>query len=140
AELAREGARTSPARRRDVRREDARPSIRRANLKGFRRGVQICVLRARGAHGIFALPVILTRTAFLRLFGMAAVGLRIEPAIAVSAFRPEEALAAHFHPLVGDDFRVTTDSSRLTMRLAKVRERPLTKNVAQFSLTFHGPA
>ena len=28
----------------------------------------------------------------------------------------------------------------MTLRLAKVRERPLTKNVAQFSLTFHGPA
>jgi hypothetical protein len=83
--------------------------------------------------------VIVSRAAFLRLAGLACVGVRVEPVAASSDVRLDEAEASHFQRHVGDAFTVFPEdgSAPLRMTLKKVVEEPLTHNVAQFSLAFH---
>jgi hypothetical protein len=98
--------------------------------------------------------VTVTRAAFLRLCGMALAGARLEPRLlagsatvavssgAAGAFRVADATASHFLPLVDQPFAVAALDSSAPARLllAGITERPMTKNVAQFSLLFHGPS
>ena len=73
---------------------------------------------------------------------MALAGVRLDPGVAfTSGLRVGGAEASQFQPFVGDAFSIyPAGASRVRVRLAKLAERPLTGNVAQFSLVFHGPS
>ena len=84
-----------------------------------------------------------TRADFLRLLCLAIAGARIDPAAAFApSFRIERAEPSQFQPHIGDRFSVTPQdgSSRARLTLATIVERPVTGNVAQFSLVFDGPS
>jgi hypothetical protein len=85
--------------------------------------------------------VLVTRAAFLRVFGLAFAGVRLDPAAACApSFRVDRAEPSHFQALIGDSFAVRPqDGSRRRLTLARISERPHTRNVAQFSLVFDGP-
>lgn len=85
--------------------------------------------------------MIVTRTAFLRLFSMALVGVRVRPALLASGFRLDRADASHFQPYVGHAFLISPEdgSPRVRVTLTKIVEQPVTNGVAQFILIFHGP-
>lgn len=79
------------------------------------------------------------------LAGSGAPGLKAATAAATSDRQPfgvAEATASRFLPLVDQPFAIATTESSAPARLmlAKVSERPMTKNVERFSLIFHGPA
>jgi hypothetical protein len=71
---------------------------------------------------------------------MAIAGARIDPIPIAPGFRLDRADAAHFQPHLGDDFSVlpTDGSARVRVRLAKVLEKPPTRDVSRFTLIFHG--
>lgn len=86
--------------------------------------------------------MVVTRAGFLRLLGFAIAGVRIDPAAAFTpSFRIDRAEPSQFQPHIGDRFSVTPQggSSRARLTLATIVERPVTRNVAQFSLVFNGP-
>jgi hypothetical protein len=86
--------------------------------------------------------VVVTRADFLRLLGFAIAGARIDPAAAFApSFRIERAEPSQFQPHIGDRFSVTPQdgSSRVRLTLASIVERPVSRNIAQFSLVFDGP-
>ena len=95
-----------------------------------------------------------SRVAFLKAFGTAVLGIRVgaralvdaataEPSpLAIgrltSRLRLDDATAALFLPHLNTEFVMRSPSGqRAQMSLAKVLERPLTRNVEQFSLIFH---
>jgi len=73
---------------------------------------------------------------------MAVAGARIDPAAPFTAsFHVEAAEPSHFRALVGDSFTVfPREGTRRRLRLARITERPLTRNVAQFQLVFDAPS
>ena len=85
---------------------------------------------------------------------MAIAGARVQPRLLAAAattgattsdsqpFRVADATASRFFPLVDQPFAVSAAESPAARRLllTKVSERAMTKDVAQFSLIFHGPA
>ena len=64
----------------------------------------------------------------------------LSPQIEALRLRVRAFVEEHVLPLEADRENFSEHENIPEPRLAKVRERPLTKNVAQFSLTFHGPA
>jgi hypothetical protein len=98
--------------------------------------------------------VSISRSAFLKLCGSALVGAGVDARVAealMSDGRPagrrlsgdldvQDATASIFLPHVHTAFRLTSASGdRVRVTLAEVAERPVTRNVEQFSLIFHAP-
>jgi hypothetical protein len=97
-----------------------------------------------------------SRATFLKAFGTAIVGAGVDARTLLASaaglsnvsapssagpFRLHDARAAIFQPHANTPFAVrSADGARVRMVLAKVAERPITKNVEQFSLIFHAPA
>jgi hypothetical protein len=83
----------------------------------------------------------MTRGAFIRLVAMGLAGARLDlraftaPTVAI-----EDAGADMFRPFLDEAFVVSGAGGTDRLVLAKIRELPLTRNVAQFSLIFHAPA
>jgi len=99
----------------------------------------------------------ISRAAFIRACGGLLLGAQVEPlalleAAAQPSAGPERASAGGrfglhdadarmFRPHLNTAFRVrSSDGTRVRLVLAEVVERPLTRNVEQFSLIFHAPA
>ena len=87
----------------------------------------------------FRPTVIVTRTVFLRLIGVAIAGTRLDPVAFAAGFSLDAADASHFQPLVGQTFSVFPESGsmRARLRLEKVIDGPPSKAFSQFSLIFH---
>ena len=86
--------------------------------------------------------MLVTRAVFLRIFGMAVAGARIDPIAFASRPGFEAAGPSQFQPLVGETFTVFPgDGSPVArVRLANVEERPPSTQVTQFSLIFQATA
>lgn len=97
-----------------------------------------------------------SRSTFLKAFGAAIVGAGVDARTLVASAAglsnvPElpraggrfgllDAEAGHFRPHLNTSFAVrSTDGASARLVLAEVAERPLTRNVEQFSLIFHAP-
>jgi hypothetical protein len=84
--------------------------------------------------------VVVSRAAFLRVIGLASLGMGLEPRVLVAA-APAPLDADRFRPLVGDAFSLAAESGpTLPVTLVKIVERPIANHVEQFMLLFHGPA
>ena len=83
--------------------------------------------------------MLVTRAVFLRIFGMAVAGARIDPIAFASRPGFEAAGPSQFQPLVGETFTVFPgDGSPVArVRLAEIVEHPPSKHFTQFSLIFH---
>jgi hypothetical protein len=85
----------------------------------------------------------ISRAEFLKACGIAL----LSPGVSSAAFldvrlvRLQDVTAALFRPHLGSEFAIRTPlGTRSRFVLAEVTERPLIRNVAQFSLIFHGSA
>lgn len=85
----------------------------------------------------------ISRADFLKRCSLALMATAIAPSRLASSqippgrqLRIEEATAATFRPYMGESFLVNGSTP---MTLARVTERPVTRNVEQFSLIFHAP-
>jgi hypothetical protein len=98
-----------------------------------------------------------SRATFLQAFAIAILGARVdagvlrdmgagpsdrpEPGRQGGRFRIQDATAAVFLQLLNTSFAVRcADRTRAQFVLAEVFERPVTRNVEQFSVIFHAPA
>jgi hypothetical protein len=96
----------------------------------------------------------ISRSAFLRLCGSALVGAGVDVRVAEAlmadgrsaihrmsgGFDLKDATASAFLPHVHTVFRlISASGDRVRVTLAEVAERPVSRNVAQFSLIFHAP-
>lgn len=93
--------------------------------------LKLCGLALAGAGvDVRALDAICAMPSAARVGGTRATGLRLE-----------DATAALFRDHLTTSFELrAADGARARLVLAEVSERPLTKNVEQFSLIFHAPA
>jgi len=73
---------------------------------------------------------------------MAIAGTGIDRPAFASGFSLEDTGASQFQPHIGDRFTVfpADGSGRVRVRLAKVTELPPSRDYAQFTIVFHGPA
>jgi len=95
-----------------------------------------------------------SRATFFKVIGLALLGARVDartllPAVAAPPSRPDanrsggrflvqDATAAAFRPHVNTSFAVrSADGTDARLVLVKVVERPVTRQVEQFSLVFH---
>ena len=104
-----------------------------------------------------------SRATFLRVVCLAAFGARVDARVCLGSasarseaaagaaatdasrrlepFRLHAAVAAHFRPHLNTPFAIhTAGGGHARFVLVKVIERPVTKDVEQFSLIFHAPA
>lgn len=98
----------------------------------------------------------LSRKGFLKMCGLALLGAGLDvrlleaaigstadasgPGAAAAGFRLQDATAAHFREHLDTPFHVRSQGgASVPLRLARVDERPATRNVEQFALIFHAP-
>jgi len=95
-----------------------------------------------------------SRAVFLKACGLALVGVRLDASALLdscaqpsSTTEPDGAAGLHgagaerFRQQLNTSFTVrAADGASVDLVLAKVSERPITRNVEQFSLIFHAPA
>ena len=121
-------------------RRSTRSSISVSSANNSRRSITVLVLARVRSIPYRVSIVLVTRTVFLRLLGMAIAGSGIDPAALASRFHLDRADASQFEPLVGERFSVFPEGvgPRVRVRLAKVTGTRVTHGLSRFALVFHG--